>query len=105
MTAEAALVLDVDDLKAQHTAVGMPESRATTSSSTDEEVEVDEWEREIKHRGMRITFQNLTYMVQNRANKSEKLAILKGISGYYLSGEMAAVMGPSGSGENNILPS
>ena len=47
---------------------------------------------------MRIIFKDLTYVVRNQANKNEKLALLKGISGFYLPGEMAAVMGPSGSG-------
>jgi ABC-type lipoprotein export system ATPase subunit len=42
--------------------------------------------------------QNLDYVVQNRARKSEKLAILKNLSGFFQPAEMAAVMGPSGSG-------
>ena len=50
---------------------------------------------------MRIIFKDLTYLVRNQANKNEKLALLKGISGFYRPGEMAAVMGPSGSG--NLL--
>jgi len=58
----------------------------------------DVWEGELSHSGMRITFRNLEYLVRNRSNRSEKLPILKGVSGFYLPAEMAAVMGPSGSG-------
>ena len=32
--------------------------------------------------GMRVSFQDVTYLVQNRANRKDKLAILKGVSGY-----------------------
>ena len=32
--------------------------------------------------GMRVSFQDVTYLVQNRANRKEKLAILKGVSGF-----------------------
>ena len=42
--------------------------------------------------------QDLYYIVRNQANKREKLAILTGVSGHFNPGEMAAVMGPSGSG-------
>ena len=42
--------------------------------------------------------QDVYYIVKNRANKAEKLSILSGVSGYFRPGEMAAVMGPSGSG-------
>lgn len=40
------------------------------------------------------------YIVRNQANKKEKISILHGVSGYFNPGEMAAVMGPSGSGES-----
>lgn len=56
----------------------------------------------LSNLGMRIVFQDLTYLVRNQANKSEKLALLKQVSGYYIPGEMAAVMGPSGSGTRLI---
>lgn len=38
------------------------------------------------------------YIVKNQADKRSKVAILQGVSGYFNPGEMAAVMGPSGSG-------
>ena len=59
--------------------------------------------QETGQMGMRIVFHELTYLVKNRANSNEKLALLKQISGYYLPGEMAAVMGPSGSGNTSSL--
>ena len=31
---------------------------------------------------LRVTFSDLEYLVQHQANKSEKLAILKGVSGF-----------------------
>ncbi|KAK9808412.1 hypothetical protein WJX73_002001 [Symbiochloris irregularis] len=52
---------------------------------------------------MRVTFSNIEYLVQNRANKREKLAILKDVSGFLNYGEMTAVMGPSGSGKTTLL--
>jgi len=42
--------------------------------------------------------QDVYYIVKNQADKRSKLAILQGVSGYFNPGEMAAVMGPSGSG-------
>ena len=39
--------------------------------------------------GMRVSFQDVTYLVQNRANRKEKLAILKGVSGFCQPGEPA----------------
>ena len=42
--------------------------------------------------------QDVYYIVKNQANKREKLSILSGVSGFFNPGEMAAVMGPSGSG-------
>lgn len=63
----------------------------------------DVWEGELSHVGMRITFQNLDYFVRNRSNRSEKLPILRSISGFYLPAEMSAVMGPSGSGKSLTL--
>ena len=45
-----------------------------------------------------LMWQDVYYIVKNRANRAEKLSILSGVSGYFSPGEMAAVMGPSGSG-------
>lgn len=42
--------------------------------------------------------QDVKYTVVNSQNKKEKIDILKGVSGYFNPGEMAALMGPSGSG-------
>ena len=42
--------------------------------------------------------QDVYYIVKNQADKRSKVAILQGVSGYFNPGEMAAVMGPSGSG-------
>lgn len=47
---------------------------------------------------MSLDLQDVFYIVKNQADKRSKLAILKGISGFFNPGEMAAVMGPSGSG-------
>ncbi len=44
--------------------------------------------------------QDVYYIVRNQANKKEKISILHGVSGYFNPGEMAAVMGPSGSGKS-----
>ena len=55
----------------------------------------------LAHRIMRefgLLPQDVHYIVRNSANKREKLSILSGVSGYFNPGEMAAVMGPSGSG-------
>ena len=45
-----------------------------------------------------LTMQDVFYIVKNQADKRSKLAILQGVSGFFNPGEMAAVMGPSGSG-------
>ena len=53
-----------------------------------------------------LLVQDVHYIVKNQANKREKLSILSGVSGYFNPGEMAAVMGPSGSGAAlYLLPS
>lgn len=88
-----------DEFTAQHVALAIPKAAPETSTESSTVGEAaDSWDNELTHRGMRITFRDLRYVVRNRANKSEKLSILKGISGFYLPAEMAAVMGPSGSG-------
>ena len=46
----------------------------------------------------RRSLQDVFYIVKNRADKRSKVSILQGISGFFNPGEMAAVMGPSGSG-------
>jgi hypothetical protein len=52
-----------------------------------------------RHDGsMSACAQDVYYIVKNRANKAERLSILSGVSGFFRPGEMAAVMGPSGSG-------
>lgn len=48
--------------------------------------------------GVHEMHQDVYYIVRNQANKKEKISILHGVSGYFNPGEMAAVMGPSGSG-------
>ena len=100
----AAGQLAPHDYKTQHVAINFPPDKVSASASGSTAGDaaladaVDEWEQDRKHRGMRVTFQNLEYVVRNRAKRTEKLAILKGIAGFYLPAEMAAVMGPSGSG-------
>ena len=47
---------------------------------------------------MLLPSQDVYYIVKNQADKRSKVAILQGVSGYFTPGEMAAVMGPSGSG-------
>ena len=49
--------------------------------------------------------QDVFYIVKNRADKRSKVSILQGISGFFNPGEMAAVMGPSGSGGRQSYPS
>ena len=44
--------------------------------------------------GMRITFRNLVYDVQNKQDKKQKLTILHGLSGFFNPSQMTAVMGP-----------
>ena len=54
----------------------------------------------LPYQGTRVTFQDVEYIVRNQANRREKLKILSQVSGYFNPGEMAAVMGPSGSGNS-----
>lgn len=46
--------------------------------------------------------QDVSYTVINSQNSKEKLTILHSISGYLKPGDMAALMGPSGSGESAL---
>lgn len=48
-----------------------------------------------------IEFENITYTVPN-GRKAKKL-ILKGVSGKFKSGELTAIMGPSGAGKTSLL--
>ncbi|KAG7667438.1 hypothetical protein Ndes2526B_g02020 [Nannochloris sp. 'desiccata'] len=53
--------------------------------------------------GMLVSFRNITYTVQNEANKKEQISLLQSVSGYLRSGELVALMGPSGSGKTTLL--
>ncbi|KAL4543234.1 hypothetical protein Ndes2526B_g03891 [Nannochloris sp. 'desiccata'] len=53
--------------------------------------------------GMAVTFKDVTYKVQNNMNKKETLTILNNVSGCLKPGEMAALMGPSGSEQFDTL--
>ena len=44
--------------------------------------------------------QDVSYIVKDCAGRRSKLSILQGVSGYFNPGEMAAIMGPSGSGDS-----
>lgn len=94
--------LSLDTLGPQHSALKMGEFAAETAteSSIAPEDPADNWEPDIQHLGMRIAFRDLEYVVRNKSNRSKKLSILRSISGFYLPAEMAAVMGPSGSGQS-----
>jgi ABC-type glutathione transport system ATPase component len=47
--------------------------------------------------------QNVSYTVINSQNKKEKISLLQSVTGYLKPGDMAALMGPSGSGERCFL--
>ena len=51
------------------------------------------------HRGMLVSFKDIIYTVKNEQNKKENISLLKSVSGYLRSGELVALMGPSGSGK------
>ena len=48
--------------------------------------------------------QDVSYAVKDRRNRRGRLTILQGVSGFFSPGEMAAVMGPSGSGDLQAPP-
>jgi ABC-type multidrug transport system fused ATPase/permease subunit len=54
---------------------------------------------------MKIEFSQLTYRASSgyNFNESVKKTILNGINGEFKSGELTAIMGPSGSGEFSTL--
>ena len=45
----------------------------------------------------------MSYIVKDRAGRRSKSSILQGVSGYLKPGEMAAIMGPSGSGDSPLV--
>ena len=52
----------------------------------------------------RVTWKDLVYAVPNKSVKGrgEKI-ILNGVSGYFDSGQLTAIMGPSGGGKSTLL--
>ncbi|GLV37361.1 uncharacterized protein CBL_10672 [Carabus blaptoides fortunei] len=48
-----------------------------------------------------IEFQNVTYTVQQNSDSVRR--ILKGVSGAFISGELTAVLGPSGAGKTSLM--
>ena len=54
------------------------------------------------HQGMHVTFQDVVYTVRHHKDRSQRVNILKGISGAFRPGQMAATMGPSGSGKARV---
>lgn len=54
-------------------------------------------------RGMKITFKEVEYLVPDNQDKKKKASLLKNVSGFFLPGQMAALMGPSGSGKTTLL--
>ncbi|CAK0754674.1 hypothetical protein CVIRNUC_002316 [Coccomyxa viridis] len=53
--------------------------------------------------GMPVAFKDLTYRVQNNNNRREKCTLLHKVSGYFVPGELSALMGPSGSSKTTLL--
>lgn len=53
--------------------------------------------------GLRITFKDLSFRVPSIKNKKEDVYLLKGVSGWFESMQMSALMGPSGSGKTTLL--
>lgn len=54
----------------------------------------------LNNRSIDIWFEDITYDVKL---KGEKKQIIKGVSGKFLSGELTAIMGPSGAGKTSLL--
>eukprot|EP00884_Botryococcus_braunii_P013677 jgi/Botrbrau1/2230/Bobra.101_2s0058.1 len=64
---------------------------------------VDSWSLPNTENGMRVTFQNITYEVQDRGRSKGIFTILHDVSAYFSPLQMTAVMGPSGSGKSTLL--
>ena len=69
------------------------EMATLTQTTTEVVVDMPEEEQDSSM-GMRLTFCNLEYVVNNKQNKKEKLKILHGLSGFFNPSQMTAVMGP-----------
>eukprot|EP00884_Botryococcus_braunii_P013710 jgi/Botrbrau1/2233/Bobra.101_2s0061.1 len=64
---------------------------------------MDSWSLPNAEKGMRVTFQDITYQVQDRGRGKGKITLLHGVSGWFSPLQMTAVMGPSGSGKSTLL--
>lgn len=66
---------------------------ASSVASKDVFINVPDTDPDV-HTGMRITFHNLVYDVNNKQDKKQSLTILHGLSGFFNPSQMTAVMGP-----------
>eukprot|EP00884_Botryococcus_braunii_P016488 jgi/Botrbrau1/3522/Bobra.341_2s0049.1 len=53
--------------------------------------------------GLSVTFKELNYSVRSSTKRGEKIKLLMDVSGYLLPGQLAALMGPSGSSKTTLL--
>ena len=51
----------------------------------------------------RVTWKDLTYTVPQKTFGRKDKIILNGVSGYFDSGKVTAIMGPSGGGKSSLL--